>query len=168
MIRIVLKLKHEFIQIIPPTIFFFTAFQVVAFTRDLFLDQYGIHVSTVLAAAIGALVVAKVIVVVDLLPFVNRFPDKPLIYNIVWKAGIYILATFLVRYLEHLIPFAMDSGDIVLANRKLFGEIVWSRFWAIQIWLIVLFVFYCSLRELGRVLGRERLLRMFFGPTVPE
>jgi len=41
--RIIAKLKHEFIQVIPPTIFFFLAFQVIALTRDLFLLQHGIH-----------------------------------------------------------------------------------------------------------------------------
>ena len=34
--------------------------------------------------------------------FMNRFPDKPLIYNIVWKTFMYILATLVVRYVENI------------------------------------------------------------------
>lgn len=64
------KLKHEFVQVIPPAIFFFIAFQVIAFTQALMLRQYGITVSTFMVATIGALIVAKVVLVVDLLPFV--------------------------------------------------------------------------------------------------
>jgi len=168
MSSIVSKLKHEFLQVIPPTIFFFLTFEVIAITRDLFLEQYGINISTSVAAAIGALIVAKVIVVVDLLPFVNRFPDKPLIYNVIWKAGIYFLFTLIVRYLEYLIPFVFELGDVVLAHGRLLDEIVWSRFWAVQIWLAVLFIFYCALRELGRVLGREKIRHLFFGPSNPN
>ena len=31
------------------------------------------------------------------MPFINKFPDKPLIYNIVWKTFIYQLAVLLAR-----------------------------------------------------------------------
>jgi hypothetical protein len=42
-------------------------------------------------------------------------------------------------------------------------EIVWPHFWAIQLWLIVLIFVYCSMRELVRVIGRQRVLQIFFG-----
>lgn len=142
---IITKLKHEFIQVIPPTIFFFMAFQIIAVTRDLFLLQHGIYIFQFAGAAIGALVVAKVIVVTDHLPFMNPFPNRPLIYTVLWKAGIYFLATLLVRYLEHVIPFAIDSGDLVLTYHQLPGEIIWPRFREVQNWLAVLFLFYCTL-----------------------
>jgi chromate transport protein ChrA len=162
------RLKHEFVEIIPPTVFFFTAFQVIAFSRALMLEQYGIRVSTFVTASIAALVVAKVVLIVDLLPFVNRFPEKPLIYNVVWKTAIYIVAALLVRYVEHLIPFVRESGDLATANRRLFGELVWPHFWAVQLWLLVLFFVYCALRELVRALGRDRVRTVFFGAPKPQ
>lgn len=162
---IMTRLKHEIVEAIPPTVFFFIAFQLIAFTRALMLEQYGIEVSSFVNATIGALIVAKVVLVVDLLPFVNRFPEKPLIYNVAWKTAIYIVAAFLVRYIEHLIHFVREYGNFALANRHLLDEVVWPHFWAIQIWLLVLFFVYCALRELVRVLGRERVLHMFFGPS---
>jgi hypothetical protein len=76
------RLKHEIAEVIPPTVFFFIAFQVIAFTRALMLEQYGIRVSTFVTASIAALVVAKVVLLADLLPFLNRFPEKPLVYNV--------------------------------------------------------------------------------------
>jgi hypothetical protein len=163
--RIVARLQRELFEVIPPAIFFFVAFQVIAYTRALMLKEYGIQISTFMAATIGALVVAKVVLIVDLLPFVNRFPDKPLMYNVVWKTAIYMVAALFVRYVEHLIPFVREHRDLAVANRHLLEEVVWPHFWAIQIWLLVLFFVYCSLRELVRVLGRERVRRLFFGPT---
>jgi hypothetical protein len=165
MSHIVSRLKHEILGVIPPAVFFFIAFQLIAFTRALMLEEYGIRVSTFATATIAALVVAKVVLIVDLLPFVNRFPEKPLIYNVVWKTVIYLIAAIFVRYVEHLIPFVREHSDLALANRHLLDEVVWPHFWAVQIWLLVLFFVYCALREVVRVLGREQVRSMFLGPS---
>ena len=92
-------LKEEIIEVIPPAIFFFITFHIIAITRALMLEHYDIKVTTAASATIAALVVAKVVLIADMLPFINRFPEKPLIYNTVWKTFIYVLAALLVRYL---------------------------------------------------------------------
>jgi len=166
--KIFQRLKEEFVGIFPTVVFFFVAFQLLAITRSLILQQYGIQVSTFVAATIGALIVAKVVMIVDLLPFVNRFPDKPLAYNVVWKTIIYFLAAFLIRYIEHLIPFIRKYGDIAVANSRLLDEVIWPHFLIVQIWLFVIFLMYSTLRELIRALGRERIVSMFFGPGRPD
>ena len=56
------------------------------------------------------------------------------------------------------------SVILALANRHLLDKVVWPHFWFIQIWLLVLFFLYCTMRELMRVLGRERVRAIFFGP----
>ncbi len=164
MSKIFQRLKQEFLGVIPAAIYFFIAFQLLAFTRDLIVQEYDVEISTFVAATVGALIVAKIVMVVDLLPFVNRFPDKPLIYNIVWKTSIYLVAAFLFRYIEYLVPFVLDYGDIAEANRHLLDEVVWPHFWIVQIWLFVLFFLYCVLKELVRVLGRDSVYSMFLGP----
>ena len=158
------RIKKEVREVIPPTIFFLIAFHILALFRALMLRQYGIEISTVAGATVAALVVAKVVLLTDLLPFVNRFPEKPLIYNVVWKTAIYLLAALVVHYLEHLVPLWWRARDLSTANRQLLNEIVWPHFWAIQLWLLVLLFFYCALRELVRALGADRVRRMFFGP----
>ena len=161
--NIAARLKHEIAQVIPPAIFFFVTFNVIAVTRALMLEQYGITAPAFAAATIGALIVAKVILIVDLLPFVNRYPDKPLIYNVAWKTLIYVLAALLVRYVEHLISFARKHDSLIDANRHLLAEVVWPHFWAVQIWLALLLFVYCALRELTRSLGAARVRHMFLG-----
>lgn len=158
-------IRHEFIKVLPPTIFFFVAFNVISVTKRLMLQEHGINFSGFVMAAVGALLVGKVVLVADKLPFINRFPEKPLIYNVVWKTMIYISAVFVVRYAEHLIPFIWEFGDLGVAHQRLLDEVVWPRFWSIQIWLLVLFLVYASLHELVRLIGRDEVLRMFFvGP----
>src|SRR5262245_17439853 len=156
-------LKHEFLEVLPPTIFFLITFHIVLIDRALMLREYGLRLSSMGAAVVMALLVAKVVLIADKLPFINRFPYKPLIYNVVWKTVIYVAASLLVHYLEHLIPLWWRVGDFAEANREVWGEIVWPHFWAIQLWLTVLLFVYCVLRELVRVIGRERITRIFFG-----
>ncbi len=163
MSSVISRIKHEIIEAIPPAIFFFISFQLIALTSSLMLEKYGIEVSTFVSATIGALIVAKVVLITDMLPIVNRFPEKPLIYNVLWKTSIYLFAALLVRYIEHFIGFYRQYGEVALANRHLLEEVVWPHFWAVQIWLLVLFFMYCGLRELVRALGRKRVLHMFLG-----
>jgi hypothetical protein len=157
------RIKHELLELLPPTIFFLIAFHIVTLSRALMLREYGVRISALAGATLGALLVAKVVLIADHLPFVNRFPEKPLIYNVVWKTAIYVLGALLVHYLEHLVPVWWREGSFVGANHHLLNEMVWPHFWAIQLWLIVLLFVYCALREFVRAVGRREVMRMFFG-----
>jgi hypothetical protein len=163
MSKFVHGLKHLIEELIPPATFFFVSFQLLAFTRSLMLRQYGIEVTAFLEATIGALVAAKVVLLSDLLPFINRFPGRPLIYNIAWKTPIYFAVAFGVRYLEELFHYYRQHGELAAANRHLLDEVVWPHFWAIQIWLTVLLLTYCTLNEMVRALGPDRMRELFFG-----
>jgi len=154
------KVKHEFLEVLP---FFLITFHIVLLNRALMLREYGLHLSSMAAAAVMALLVAKVVLLADKLPFINRFPEKPLIYNVVWKTAIYVAASLFVHYLEHFIPLWWHTGSFTKGNRDLWREIVWPHFWAIQLWLVVLIFVYCATRELIRILGRDRVVHIFFG-----
>ena len=155
--------KHEVRELIPPTIFFLIAFEVLAISKTLMLRQYGVSISAFAGVVIGALLVAKAVLIADLLPFFNRFPHKPLIYNVLWKTMIYVIASMIIHYLEHLIPMWWRTLDFAAANRRLYDEMVWPHFWAIQLWLVLLLFMYCTSRELVRAIGPHEASRMFFG-----
>jgi hypothetical protein len=159
------KLKEEFFAILPPTIFFFVALHIVAFIRVLMTK--GSHfgpVSTV-SIAVGSLILGKAVVIADMLPVINRYPDKPLIYNVVWKTVMYLLVASVIHYLERLVDFSRHAGGIIAGNEQMLAQMVWPHFWAIEILLLVLILMYCTARELVRVIGKEKALRLFFGPT---
>ena len=162
-------LKKEFFELLPPTIFFFVALHIVTFVRVLALKGTGISPLSSMSIAVAALILGKAVLIADLLPMINRFPNKPLIYNVAWKTLIYLLAATLIHYVERLIDFWRQAGGLVAGNEKLLAEIVWPHFWAIQIILLVLIVMYCTMHELVRVIGRENVLRIFFGPMpIPQ
>lgn len=158
------KIKEEIEALIPPTIFFFVALHLVALVRSLMLEGTGIAIGTSISVTVAALILAKAVLIADLLPFINRYPDRPLLYNVAWKTAMYFVIAMLVHYLERLIEFWRQAGGFVAGNEKLLAEIVWPHFWAIQIFLLVLILMYCTMREFVRVVGGDTVRRMFFGP----
>ena len=139
------------------------------FIRVLMLEGTGLSPSSSISIAVTALILGKAVLLADMLPLINRFPNKPLIYNIAWKTVIYLLISAVIHYLERLIDFWRQTGGFVAGNEKLLSEIIWPHFLAIQIILFVLIAMYCTVHELVRVIGREKALRIFFGPMpAPE
>jgi hypothetical protein len=118
------KPKEEFFAILPPTLFFFVALHIVAIIRVLMAKGSHFETMSTLSIAIGSLM--------------NRYPEKPLVYNVAWKTPIYLLAASVIHYLERLIDFSRQAGGIVAGNEKLLAKIVWPHVWAVQILLFVL------------------------------
>ena len=167
--KIIHKIREEFLNVIPPTLFFFIALHIVAFIHALMLRGFGIQPEASMSIAIGALLLGKAVLIADMMPLINRFPYHPLIYNVAWKTLIYVvLATFL-HYVERVIEFWREAGSFAAANHEMLAKMVWPHFWAIEIILLVLILMYCTMHELVRVIGKEKVKRIFFGPMpIPE
>lgn len=159
-----MKIKDEFFALLPPTIFFFVAFHIVKLIRVLMLKDTGISPVTTIGVAMAAVILGKAVLIADMLPIINLFPNRPLICNVAWKTVIYQILALFIHYLEHLIHFWRQTGSFAAGNEKLLAEMVWPHFWAIQLLLFVLIVMYCTMHELVRVIGKEKVLRIFFGP----
>ena len=163
------KLKEEFFKILPPTIYFFVALHLVMFIRVLIAKDSHFEPLSTMSIAIASLILGKAVLIADMLPPINRYPNKPLAYNIAWKTVIYLLMAGVIHYLERLVDFWRQTGGFVAGNQKLLAEIIWPHFWAIQIILFILIAMYCTMHELVRVIGKEKMLRIFFGPMpAPE
>lgn len=158
------KLREEIRELIPPTLYFFITLHIIAFVRVLMLQGTGISAGTSASVTLGALILAKAVVLAELLPFINRYPERPLVWNISWKSAIYLLAATGLHYLERLIEFWRAAGSFVAGNEKMLAEQVWPHFWAVEIFIALVIVVYCLVTEMGRVLGHDRLREMFFGP----
>jgi len=161
--KALIKIKHEFFNVLAPTLFFFVAFNVITITKKLMLEQYDIRFSGFLAATVGALIVAKVVLLADEIPFINKYPAKPLIYNVMWKTLIYVAVATVVRFVEFLFPLWWNYRSLTIALEHLWREISWPQVWAIHIWLTFLFFIYVSFRELARSLGEDRFFKIFLG-----
>jgi len=85
-----------------------------------------------------------------------------------WKTLIYLVISALIIIWS---VSSISGGKRRLGGwqQKLLAEMVWPHCLAIQIILFVLIAMYCTIHELVRVIGKEKLLRIFFGPLpVPQ
>jgi hypothetical protein len=155
--------KREAGKFLATAAFFSTGFCLILLAERLVARAAGIEVASVFQALYGGLIVAAVLRVVDLLPFVHAFPGKPLIYNIVWKSSLYIAASLVYRYVKPLVKYLFQGMSLSAAASGALQEFMLTRRWAIEIWLAMLLVVYVTMRELGRAIGEDRLKEMFFG-----
>lgn len=162
------KLREEVRKLVPPTIYFFVSLHLIAIVRNLFLEGTDISLVPSLTVTVAALILAKAVLLADLLPFINRFPGKPMIYNIAWKTVIYTGFAGALHYLEQLIDFWGEAGGFVAGNRALVEQMVWPHFWAVQIFLLMLVSNYCVFGEFARVLGADTVKTMVLGPRAQE
>jgi hypothetical protein len=152
-------IKHEIREILPAVLYFFILFNALGFTKALMLRDYGITVSTFANATLGALVVAKVVLLVGVLPFMEPFPRIPIIYNVLWKTLLYSLGAFIFQVLEEAIPLLLTHRSLAPA----LDMVGMPHFWATQIWLVLLLLVFCTFRELIHVLGAEQANEIFLG-----
>jgi hypothetical protein len=156
-------LKREIRELLPPVLFFLVALNLMYWIENLFLKDDGIRLSNFLAPSIGALIVGKVLLIVDMLPLVNAFRSRPLIYSALWKTLLYSLVAFVFRAGEEFIPLALETRDLPVGFGRYLAETHWPRFWAAQAFLsMVLFVFVAS-REFVLAVGTSRARQLFFG-----
>src|SRR5512147_1383062 len=94
------KVKEEFRAVLPPTLFFFVALHIIGLVRVLMTKGTGLPATSSAQIALAALIIGKAVLLADLWPAINRFPAKPLIYNIVWKTVIYYVVASFIHYLE--------------------------------------------------------------------
>jgi hypothetical protein len=160
------KIKEELLAMVPPTLYFYVILHIVALIRTLMIKGTGVTLDTTTSVTIAALILGKSVLIADMMPFINRFPEKPLIWNVAWKTVVYFVVALVIHYLEHLYDFWKLAPGFVAANEKLLASIVWPHYWAIQLLLSVLILGYCVMSELIRAMGADKVKTMFFGPLV--
>jgi hypothetical protein len=156
-------LLHEFLEILPPTIFFIIGFNLIVLTTNLILSDYGGQFASFMIATATALIVAKALLVANAMPMIRHYDRAPLIRPILFKTFFYWAAVSIVRLLEHWIRYRL-SGDYVFGGfvPHVQATFSWDRFFAIQLWIFVLFLIYVTATELNRLFGHGELSRIFF------
>jgi hypothetical protein len=154
---------EEFRAMLPPAIFFAVCFNMLVLTVVLMAPAGTTSTVDHAAATFAALLTAKAVLLVDHLPFVNRYPTHPLVWNTLWKAGLYVLVTVLLRLAERLVSAAMHDGGFAAGWEHAMASFDWHRALAVHLWLAILFVLYAGAREAIRAVGPAAARRMFFG-----
>jgi len=159
-------LKKEFWELLPVFAFFFIIFGLIDITRiftykTLELKYYGF-----VMILISALMMAKVVLISDLIPCIERYEKEPLIYNTFWKTSIYLVMSFIVRLLDHALPTYIDHKSLLITWDVVKESLGKPTFWVVQGWLFVLLLIFVAWRELIMAVGTEKVKALFFGPKI--
>lgn len=105
------RVKHEVKEVGLVTLYFLFCFSVVLMLKKLLLASYDIEVFVLSTVVVSALVVGKVVVVLDKTRAGSRFDTThPLGIAALYKTLIYTAATFVVLFLEKVVHAYRESG----------------------------------------------------------
>jgi hypothetical protein len=155
--------KNEIIKIIPAVIYFAIAFNLIFFTTGLLLPEDTVRYLNYFSVTIMALVMGKILIIVNMFPWLNAFPHRPMIYNIVWKFFVYSATIFIVEVTESVIRNWVKYNSFEIAWYQLKVELQMPAFWSAALWLFVVFFIFTVFAEFVRVLGKDRIKKMMFG-----
>src|SRR5690348_2043813 len=139
MSKITSWLKKELREILPVWAFFFVTFGLLAFTLSTVLGEYDLKLSDAPKYVVGALIVAKAIVLVDAFFEPKRLRDRPLIYVTLWNTGIYFCAALLLRHIDRLTKLTLRQHlGLAAADRRILDSMEDPRYWVTIMWIGIL------------------------------
>jgi len=156
------RLVHAIRHVIPPTLFFLVAFNLIVFTTNLLVHDYWFKLSSFLLATTTALIVGKAVLVANNIKLIDRFRGAPLIQPIVYKTIFYTLVVLVVRLAERFIHLAIDDRGFGAAFEAAVHDFTWRHFTAVQIWIFTCFLIYVTATEITALLGEGQMSRLFF------
>ena len=155
---------RELRESVPAVIFFFFLFHMIALTKAVALGDYNITALRATASTVGALIVAKAILVVDALPVSRLFSGRR-VAQVVWKTLLFAAVALLFRFIEEIIPLASKHGGLVGAAKAMYSEISWPLFGVLALWIVGGLFLYCLASDLVRAVGAEKVKEMLFDAT---
>lgn len=121
--KLLSALKHEIKDVALVSLYFFFCFSIVLTLKKLLLADYHVKVQALSTAAIGALIVAKIVIVLDKTRAGARFDARlPLGLTALYKTLVYALATFAVLFLEKLFHAYRETGLFVQAVTEVWEQ----------------------------------------------
>ena len=161
MSRIWTIVAKEIREALPATIFFIFLFHLIGLSKAVVLDEYSITSLRSMGATVGALIVAKAVLVVEALPIARLFSSRR-IFNILWRTLLYGVVALIFRFVEELIPYVSRHGEMLSAIRAMIGEISWALFAVLALWLFFGLFLYTLSSDLVRVAGPDKVKEAVF------
>jgi hypothetical protein len=155
--------KEEGRKIIVTAVFFAIGFCIILVHNRLLTEGTGFKTASFARALVGGLIAAKVLMSVDMLPFFDAFPNKPILYNIGWKTSLYAAGALVFLYTEPFLKHLVKGVGLYASHAEAWHELTLPRTWAIMIWMVVLLLMFVTMKELSRVIGKGQLKHIFLG-----
>jgi hypothetical protein len=155
------KLKHELKAVVLVTLFFAAWFGVFMGLKVLILEDYKIHFGSVSAVLIGALILAKVVLILEHVSLGGWLRNQPVLVNVILRTLLYAFGTLIVILLEKSFESRHEQGGLGPALMNVFQHRDMPHVWANTICVTGALLFYNLLAALKHHLGPGGLARVF-------
>jgi hypothetical protein len=118
-------------------------------------------------AVIEALILAKVIMIGAVLRLGRGLEHKPLIYPTLYKTVVFTLFCVVFTVLEHAIKGLLTGTGFMGGIAEFFGK-GGHELLANSLVVFVAFIPFFGVKELGRVLGQDKIQALFFQRRDPD
>ena len=158
------KVKTEAVSVALATIYFAVWIGALVLLKTLILAEYRIEFHGLSLALVGALVLAKVVLVLEHVPLGAWIRTRPALLEIVLRTGLYALGVLVVLLLEKAFEGRHEYGAFGPSLVAVFQHAEVHHVWANTICLSGALLGYNVLAAIRRHLGEKGLVRMLLSP----
>jgi hypothetical protein len=155
------KIFHEMAEYWIIVCYLYLVFAAFTWYRRFLLAAYDITYTDYGVALIEALILAKVIMIGDVLRLGRGLEHKPLIYPTLFRTVVFSLFICAFTFIEHAIKNFWSGKGMGGSFVEFYGKEL-HEFLAGFLVVFVAFVPFFAFRELGRVLGEGKIRALFF------
>jgi len=145
-------------DIVPKVLFFFAVFMVLFLLFKLFVVQYSVAYSAFAKAAVAALILGKVVPLLDWADSGYRFETHRRIVVIAGKTVVYALVVILLAAGERTFSAFREEGSLTSDMHVVATTTDIHRFLGLLLLLSLVIGIYLTLQELDRAIGKGVLL----------
>jgi hypothetical protein len=156
--------KKEFFHVLPVFCYFFVLFMLISELEVFLFKKAGLAPASILEIFLAAALIAKVILVIDHLAYINFLKNKPLIFPIIWKTLNYWVILFLLRFILKFLPEFKASSAFSEEHLKAFIKSIDFRlFFSVQMFYLLFLFIFMTFKELSSAIGDKNIRKIFFG-----
>lgn len=162
------KLKIELFTVMLLAAYFGAWLATLTLLKHLVLAEYHIAAYGLSAILVGALVLSKVVLVLEHVSLGQWVRSRPAWVNVILRTALYSLGVFIVLVLEKTIEGSHEYGGLAGSLSALFERADIIHVWLNSICLSAALLSYNMLSVIRMRLGSGAVLRMFLEPLPEE
>jgi hypothetical protein len=151
-----------FNEMAPVVLFFFVAFLLIFVMFKLFVSQYEIEFSAFTKAAIAALILGKVVPLLDWAQSGHRFDTHRRAVVIGCKTFIYGLVVIVLGIGEKIFHSVREAGSFQDGISRVIANANVDRFLGLVLLISLTVGSFLVIQEISRAMGKGALFKLFF------
>jgi hypothetical protein len=154
-------LVEEAKSIASATLYFATCFVVIMLLKQLWLADYGIEFRGISTALVGALITAKVVIILEHVPLTKWLQGSLGIIEVITRSTLYTTAVLVVMLFEKAFESRTEQGNLLAALANVFGHPDMPKLLATTICIGLSFLAYNAFGVVIRAIGAKRMVELF-------